>query len=504
LARAFDDAQSQYLIYNSAILTAAPFSFACWVYCDDVVNQQTAFWLGDKDAATSYWALFLRGNQVGDPVTFNVRQGGQTLIDTTSGYSANTWHHIACVETASNDHAVFIDGGSKSTDNTNLAPANADVTALARENDSSPAKYLSGSLAEAGLWNVGLTDAEVAELAAGFSPPFVRPQGLVAYWRLIRDDKDVVGGYDLTANGGVTTVAHPPKIFVPAPLFLTVPPAADGDVTVTPSPASAVMSTVNPTVILGSLSVTPSNANAVVSTVNPTVVLGSQTVAPTAASAVVSTVNPTVVLGNVTVTPAAASAVMSTVNPTVELGSVSVTPAAASAVMSTVSPTVVLGSLTVTPSNANAVVSTVDPSVTIESGPTVEPNPATAVVSTVSPTVILGSVSVSPAAASAVVSTPAPTVVLGSQSVTPVPASAVVSTVDPSVTIAAVGVTVTPSAASAVMSTVNPTVEVYGSTGPIIQAAVYDTPAAQGAVIDLPTVQAAPVKLPAIKDAEEF
>jgi hypothetical protein len=54
------------------------------------------------------------------------------------------------------------------------------------------------------------------------------------------------------------------------------------------------------------------------------------------------------------------------------------------------------------------------------------------------------------------------------------------------------------------MSTVNPTVEIYGSVGPIIQAAVYDTPGIAGAAEETPTARAAPVKLPVLRDAEEF
>jgi hypothetical protein len=55
-------------------------------------------------------------------------------------------------------------------------------------------------------------------LAAGFSPLFVRPQSLVAYWPLIRDnDNDIVGGYDMTAYNTPTVAAHPPVIYPVSP-----------------------------------------------------------------------------------------------------------------------------------------------------------------------------------------------------------------------------------------------------------------------------------------------
>jgi len=74
-------------------------------------------------------------------------------------------------------------------------------------------------LAEAGLWDAALTDAEVAILGVGYSPLFVRPQSLVAYWPLVRDAKDRVGGYDLTAGGGPVVAAHP-RIIYPSPQFV--------------------------------------------------------------------------------------------------------------------------------------------------------------------------------------------------------------------------------------------------------------------------------------------
>jgi hypothetical protein len=197
-------------------------------------------------------------------------------------------------------------------------------------------------------------------------------------------------------------------------LVLVREASADGSVVVTPTPASAVMVTVNPTVVLGSQSITPAAASAVVDTVNPTVVLGSVSVAPAAATAVVDTVNPTVILGSVTVTPTDANAVVDTVTPTVVLGDTIAAPAAASAVVLTVDPTVVLGSQTITPVNANAVVLTVDPDVTI-GGIVVTPTASSAIVDTVPPTVVLGSISITPTSANAVVLTVDPTVAISGE-----------------------------------------------------------------------------------------
>lgn len=200
MARLFDDAQTEYLEIDSAVVTACPFTMACWFNSDNTSLAQGIMWIGDKDETNVWIALVARGNFGGDPIALQRFIAGSTVASTTTGYSANTWHHACGVLRANDDVSVFIDGGSEGTDNINKVPAGFDRTAIGGLRDDSPGTYFSGLVAEAAFWNIALTDAEVAILAKGFSPLFVRPQNLVAYWPLIRDeDQDRVGGYDLTA-----------------------------------------------------------------------------------------------------------------------------------------------------------------------------------------------------------------------------------------------------------------------------------------------------------------
>lgn len=67
------------------------------------------------------------------------------------------------------------------------------------------------------------------------------------------------------------------------------------DVTITPSPASAVAGKADPNVVLGSVVVTPDAATTVARTVDPNVVLGSVVIVPSAAGAIARTVDPTVI-----------------------------------------------------------------------------------------------------------------------------------------------------------------------------------------------------------------
>lgn len=93
----------------------------------------------------------------------------------------------------------------------------------------SPIHHMEGRVAEVGIWDVALDDDEIAALASGFSPLFIRPQSLVYYAPLIRDeDEDRVGGLSLTATNTPTVGTHP-RVFSPAQLnFDMVAAAAAG------------------------------------------------------------------------------------------------------------------------------------------------------------------------------------------------------------------------------------------------------------------------------------
>ncbi len=211
MARAFDDASSEYLELDSAPVTAAPFTLSCWFNSDDLTVNQMLMFVGDKDSTEDFWRLSAKGDTGGDPLRFNVNDGTSGSADTSTGYSASTWHHACAVETASNNRACFIDGGSKGTDATSVSPVAADRVSIGRSGDSSPGQYMSGNIAEAAIWSVALSDAEVALLAKGFSPLFIQPHNLVAYWPLIRDDdNDWIGGFDLAAFNTPTVATHPP------------------------------------------------------------------------------------------------------------------------------------------------------------------------------------------------------------------------------------------------------------------------------------------------------
>ncbi len=210
MALLFNDANSQFAEVDSSPISAFPWTMACWFRSDDITIDQVLMWLGDKDTADQYVFLGAAGTRAGDTVLALTDAGGISFAETSTGYSVNTWHHAAGVWVSATDRRAYIDGGSKGTNATSRVLSNAsDRVSIGRAGDSTPGNYMSGRIAEAAIWDVALTDTEIARL---LRQPFgrVRPASLVSYWPLwglhgSSNEIDISGnGRGLTLSGDVS------------------------------------------------------------------------------------------------------------------------------------------------------------------------------------------------------------------------------------------------------------------------------------------------------------
>lgn len=211
MARLFDDASSEYLEVDSAPVTAAPFTMACWFYPDDDTVNGQVFDVVNSGATASFWSLNYRGGA--DYVArFNIRQTALTFLDTTNTANLNQWNHMIGIEAANDDHTVVLNGDwdSRGTSTEARSPSGANRTSIARLGDSTPGAYFSGGVGECAIWDIALSRSECELLAAGVSPLNIQRDHLVFYAPLLADeDEDVVGGLSLTAYNTPSTMFHP-------------------------------------------------------------------------------------------------------------------------------------------------------------------------------------------------------------------------------------------------------------------------------------------------------
>lgn len=104
---------------------------------------------------------------------------------TTTTLAVGTWGHACSVWASPTSRSSYLNGGGKNTVVTSLTPASlaqSHFGAHYRDATNDWNQPLNGYIAEFGVWNVALSDAEVASLAAVKCPLLVRRDALIAYY----------------------------------------------------------------------------------------------------------------------------------------------------------------------------------------------------------------------------------------------------------------------------------------------------------------------------------
>ncbi len=204
-----------------------PITMACLFQATDLTSPHTLMDVTDESTAHNFFILRAAGNESGNPVAFYCNDGVPQTVLTTSAYTINTWHHACGIQVLATERYVFIDGGNKGMGIAgNVQPTGLDRVDIGFSGDSTPGFGLDGMIAEPVIWNVALTDAEVAMLPF-VSPLLVRPQNIIMYKRLIRlENIDLVGGLSFTEVGSPTIAPHPRVFYIAPPSISHLAPAA--------------------------------------------------------------------------------------------------------------------------------------------------------------------------------------------------------------------------------------------------------------------------------------
>lgn len=183
MARVFDSASDEAIYSTSfAPISAEPFTMACWGKPDDFTSHRCLMHIGSASVGGHAWRLhFAITTGVARCLTYP--GSGAGYADSTTGATAGTWNHACAVFAADNDRRIYLNGGNKGTDTTNIAANTPNSIYIGRGDWSSSSSYfpLDGSIFWPAVWNVALTDIEVAALGAGLHPFLVRPDALVFF-----------------------------------------------------------------------------------------------------------------------------------------------------------------------------------------------------------------------------------------------------------------------------------------------------------------------------------
>lgn len=222
MARSFNGT-NQFLRRVDGTGLALPLTMAAWVYPQRNTAYEEVLALARSTDNNTGWFLQLRGPDGRRVAAVSAAQNTYAIARSAGSFSLNQWQHVAGVFNASNARRVYLNGVPGSPDTTPINVPSVDRMLIgAWEYFGGRSAYLAGAVAEAAIWSVSLTDAEIAQLAAGYSPLLVRPNDLIAYWPLggpfgNNDEDHSDNDYDLTAYGDPTWVDHPPIIYPQEP-----------------------------------------------------------------------------------------------------------------------------------------------------------------------------------------------------------------------------------------------------------------------------------------------
>jgi hypothetical protein len=229
MARSFSGS-GQYLTTASALVAAAPMTFACWINATAVPASANLYVdimsiSSSTSAHSSAFNMEIKNNTGANPkLTAECSNDAGSVDDETAQASTviatATWYHAACVWASATSRSAYINGAAKVSSSVSCTPGTCNSTTIAAINVNgavSTTSEFNGQVAFPAIWKVALSDADITSLASGASPRKVQPGNLVSYSRLtgaISPEPDIARSTTWTLTGAPTTTANP-RLYAP-------------------------------------------------------------------------------------------------------------------------------------------------------------------------------------------------------------------------------------------------------------------------------------------------
>jgi hypothetical protein len=187
---------------------------------DVITASNFALAIGNNGTYGGYSVEF-RGDVASDPFEARKQADGALTAGparTSAGFSATTWYVLSGSFISDTSRAAFINGANKGTDTANLADPSPDYISIGALVRSTVTDYFDGSLAEAYVLDVNMSDALHASAGKGVSPFWLVPGKNIRAWYPLQGNNSnrVRNGYPaLTATGSPTNGTHPARVLRP-------------------------------------------------------------------------------------------------------------------------------------------------------------------------------------------------------------------------------------------------------------------------------------------------
>lgn len=210
--RGFVAASSQYA--QRSYTPSSVETYAVWVRCPNS-SGGTLIATTRGAVADNHYRLIAAAPSI----AYASERAGVSSYESTTNITraTNAWFHVVGIFRSNNYRLVYVDGVPAASNTTAVTPTSIDEAWLARIQTSSGNYYATTDIAEAAIWNVELTEAEVKQLAAGglfarrAHPSKIRPDKLV--WL---PDLSIPGAA-VPGVGGVTGISNSPALLTALP-----------------------------------------------------------------------------------------------------------------------------------------------------------------------------------------------------------------------------------------------------------------------------------------------
>ena len=221
MGRSFNGS-SAYLEASSAAVTAEPLTMACWFNPANVTSSFAQMSIGTS-GGSARWQMLSAGATAGDPIqATSGASGGGASAASKNGILASTWQHGAAVFPANNSRTAYLNGVAGTTDTVGITVSGVDRTIIGARYSTTIGLFFNGLVSDAAIWNVALNGSEIASLAYGTCPLFIRPESLVFYNPLNdRWTYDQARGLFLTDTGPTGAADDPSILYRPRRKFYT-------------------------------------------------------------------------------------------------------------------------------------------------------------------------------------------------------------------------------------------------------------------------------------------
>lgn len=204
---------NQYGQVAAAVKGAVPLTLVGWVKSSNVASARAFINVQNSASATIRNNFVALHNSSANLQASTGSASSQSAATSSGTITVNTWTQFICEFSATNARAAYINNGGSGTNTGSETPSGTNVTNIGARIASTSDLFLSGRLAALGVYGKQLSPGERAGLQT-LAPIFVSPGDLLAYWPLLVDGLDPVGGFNLTlVNSPTFDTDNPPIIF---------------------------------------------------------------------------------------------------------------------------------------------------------------------------------------------------------------------------------------------------------------------------------------------------